>query len=91
MKASTYIKSHGLPSLVYVAKLVGKHPNTVQNWFDNNFDLVKYVTYGILLEKKLEEYAMTVEILNSATVVSQEDAGKFAEILGCVSKGTDDE
>ena len=46
MKASTYIKSHGLPSLAHVARMVNKPPQTINNWYRDNFALFEIIVLG---------------------------------------------
>jgi len=55
MSASRYIKTQGLPSLVYVAGKANITRQLLHRWYHNNFDLFEII------------------------------------VLGCVSKGTDDE
>lgn len=47
MNASQYIKDQGLPSLAYVANAVNKHPNTLNNWYADNFALLEAVVLGV--------------------------------------------
>lgn len=46
MKASTYIKVHGLPSLAHVARMINKPPQTINNWYQDNFALFEVVVAG---------------------------------------------
>lgn len=56
MTASQYIKSQGLPSLAYVAKAVGRHPDTIHNWYQDNYALFEIVIAGIVAtEKDIDE------------------------------------
>lgn len=47
MTASKYIKSQGLPTLAYVADKVGKPPQTINNWYHDNFALFEAVVAGV--------------------------------------------
>lgn len=47
MTPSQYIKEQGLPSLKYVAGKIGKPPQTLQNWYNNNFALFEVVVAGM--------------------------------------------
>lgn len=47
MTASRYIKSQGLPSVAYVADKVGKHRDTINNWYHNNYALFEVVVAGV--------------------------------------------
>ena len=47
MTPSQYIKAQGLPSLAYVADKVGKHPDTINNWYHANFALFEVVVAGV--------------------------------------------
>ena len=47
--APEYIKSQGLPSLVYVAKKVNKDPRTIYKWYHANFALFEAVVAGVWL------------------------------------------
>lgn len=46
MKASTYIKSHGLPSLAHVSRETGVSERTLYNWYDNRFALFEIIVAG---------------------------------------------
>lgn len=50
MTASEYIKSKGLPSLAYVAKAVGRHPDTLHNWYKDSFKLFEIVVAGVAIK-----------------------------------------
>lgn len=76
MKASTYIKSHGLPSLAHVSREADIPERTLFDQYRDKFKRVEKMVYGCVLDQKLKEWDMTVE--------------EFI-VLGCVSKGTDDE
>lgn len=47
MTPSQYIKEQGLPSLKYVAGKIGKPPQTLQNWYNNNYPLFEVVVAGV--------------------------------------------
>lgn len=47
MTPSQYIKSKGLPSLVYVAGKVNKDPRTIYKWYADNFPLFEVVVAGV--------------------------------------------
>ena len=53
MKASTYIKDHGLPSLAHVAKIVNKHPDTINNWYKKEFDLFEIIVLGCVSKQPI--------------------------------------
>ena len=47
MSASKYIKSKGLPDLQYVADKVGKHRDTINNWYHKEYALFEVVVAGV--------------------------------------------
>lgn len=47
MTPSKYIKAQGLPSLAYVADKVGKHPDTIHNWYHKEYALFEVVVAGV--------------------------------------------
>ena len=56
MKASTYIKDvMGLPSLAHVAKMVNKHPDTINNWYKKEFDLFEIIVLGCVSKGEKNE------------------------------------
>ncbi len=57
MTASKYIKDMGLPNLVYVADMVNKHPDTIHNWYRNNYALFEAVVAWSKAKKKEQEEA----------------------------------
>jgi hypothetical protein len=46
MTASKYIKARGLPSLAYMSRRVNKPPETLNNWYRDNFSLFEVVVLG---------------------------------------------
>ena len=46
MKASTYIKSHGLPSLAHVSRETGVSERTLYNWYESRFALFEIIVLG---------------------------------------------
>ena len=66
MTASKYIKARGLPSLAYVSGMVNKPPETLNNWYRDNFALFEVVVAG-------------VEVMQEETVlnITNEDANKI--------------
>lgn len=48
MTASEYIKAQGLPNLQYVADKVGKHRDTINNWYHAEYALFEVVVAGVV-------------------------------------------
>jgi len=48
MSASKYIKSQGLPDLQYVADKVGRHRDTINNYYNNDFEFLEILVAGVL-------------------------------------------
>lgn len=53
MTPSQYIRSKGLPSLVYVAGKAGKDPRTLYKWFNDFYNLFRLVVLGAVLDALL--------------------------------------
>jgi len=47
MTAAKYIKAQGLPNLRYVADKVGKHRDTINNWYHHEYALFEAVVAGV--------------------------------------------
>lgn len=47
MTPSQYIKAQGLPNLQYVADKVGKHRDTLDNWYHKEYALFEAVVIGV--------------------------------------------
>ena len=62
MTASKYIKARGLPSLAYVSGMVNKPPETLNNWYRDNFALFEVVVLGCV---ELEYLKVKGHIKNS--------------------------
>jgi len=63
--ASEYVKSYGLPSVTYVARKVGKHPQRLFEWYHGNFALFEAVVAGVVAQH-VEPYKLTVQEINAA-------------------------
>lgn len=46
MTASEYIKSHGLPGMVYLAKQTGKDRRTLYKWYAEQFEFFEIIVLG---------------------------------------------
>lgn len=61
MTASKYIKDQGLKDLQYVADKVGKHRDTINNWYHNNFPLFEAVVAGVSNGERNKRLRETLE------------------------------
>jgi len=52
MSASQYIKSQGLPSVLYVAGMSGINRQLLHNWYHSKNELFRVVVHGV----KMREY-----------------------------------
>lgn len=55
MTASEYIKAKGVKSLALVARKVGRTPQTINNWYKDDFALLEIVVLGCLAKQQGED------------------------------------
>lgn len=79
--APEYIKSQGLPSLVYVAKKVNKDPRTIYKWHESNPELFEVVVAGLSCKRRIKELTEVLEEAESWI----EDTNPRAIILNDIS------
>lgn len=93
MSASEYIKSKGLPSLAYVADAVGKHRDTINNWYHKEFALFEVVVAGVVAREGCK-HVWGTKAIERGSIGGAEEAvcikcgvGPFITVMGNTNTG----